>query len=207
MTPAELAALMSSADQTWRTPTKILNLVKQIAPIALDPATDAENPTGAALFVAGVYGPLPAQPLYSWQANGGTGIEWDGLEVDWLEASQGGLVFCNPPYGDALLTWAKKFALEWSRGTELLTLTPMRSDTEWFQDFIEPYTVRCCWRGRMKFGNATNSAPFPSVLAYNGPRVARFAEVFEPYGRLEHRYTAPQREKEYMVRTFLDVIP
>lgn len=45
-------------------------------------------------------------------------------------------------------------------------LIPARTDTRWFHEFIynkENVEIRFL-KGRLKFGNAKNSAPFPSMI-------------------------------------------
>lgn len=76
-------------------------------------------------------------------------VEWSGKRV-----------FCNPPYGD-ISKWLK-------RGQEAevaVFLIPARTDTRWFHDMCLPFAKEIRFiRGRLKFGNAVNSAPFPSML-------------------------------------------
>lgn len=45
-----LAPLMSSAKDDWQTPAEVLELVRKVGPIVLDPCTTVDNPTGAALI-------------------------------------------------------------------------------------------------------------------------------------------------------------
>lgn len=50
-------------------------------------------------------------------------------------------------------------------------LLPARTDTRWFHEFIYGKAEIRFVRGRLKFGNATNSAPFPSmVVVWRGDR-------------------------------------
>ena len=84
----------------------------------------------------------------------------DGLSPlfsDWT----GRRVFCNPPYGPRIGDWLK-------RGLEAdvaVFLIPARTDTRWFHDLVLPNASEVRFlRGRLKFGNAKNGAPFPSML-------------------------------------------
>lgn len=86
--------------------------------------------------------------------------ETDGLAplfCDW----RGRRVFCNPPYGHGLARWLK-------RGLEAevaVFLLPARTDTKWFQEIVLPKAVEIRFvPGRLRFGNAKNTAPFPSIL-------------------------------------------
>lgn len=74
---------------------------------------------------------------------------------------RGRRVFCNPPYGPGIGEWLKR-GLEASIAVFLL---PARTDTRWFHDIVIPHAteIRFC-RGRLKFGDSKNSAPFPSMV-------------------------------------------
>lgn len=43
-------------------------------------------------------------------------------------------------------------------------LLPARTDTKWFHDFIYNKSEIRFLKGRLKFGGAQNSAPFPSMI-------------------------------------------
>lgn len=72
-------------------------------------------------------------------------------------------MFCNPPYGRTISDWVEK-AYEESRNSLVVMLLPARTDTRWFHDFILNKAEIRFIRGRLKFGNAKNSAPFPSMI-------------------------------------------
>jgi hypothetical protein len=111
------------------------------------------------------------------------------LGVNWAPMAKGGLTFVNPPYGRALATWAAKFARD-GEVTELMTLTPARTDTRWFQDHMTKAAFRCFLRGRLKFHQHQpdgswapgQSCPFPCMVSYWGQREARFVKIFDRHG-------------------------
>jgi hypothetical protein len=72
----------------------------------------------------------------------------------------------NPPYGRAIGDWMKK-AYEPSRTTAeiVVCLVPARTDTRWWHDYAERGKHRPL-KGRVRFGDAKNSAPFPSMLVW-----------------------------------------
>lgn len=72
------------------------------------------------------------------------------------------IVWCNPPYGRALGKWVKK-ASE-AVGGVVVMLIPARTDTHYFHDYIYGKAEIRFIRGRLKFGDSKNSAPFPSML-------------------------------------------
>lgn len=89
----------------------------------------------------------------------------DGLKVKWT-----GRVFCNPPYS-RILEFIKKGLFHLASGDcEILVyLVPSRTDTGWFHDYCKKASdagwgeIRYI-RGRLKFGKAAHSAPFPSMV-------------------------------------------
>ena len=86
----------------------------------------------------------------------------NGLNQDW----QGYRVFCNPPYGrKETAEWVKK-CYEESRkeNTLVVMLIPSRTDTKYFHKYIYPNAEIRFIKGRLKFGNSANSAPFPSMI-------------------------------------------
>lgn len=86
----------------------------------------------------------------------------DGLMKDW----SGERVFCNPPYGGSVSKWVKKcFDEVYSGKCECaVMLLPARTDTRWFHDYIYKRSEVRFVKGRLKFGGATENAPFPSMV-------------------------------------------
>jgi len=70
-------------------------------------------------------------------------------------------VFCNPPYGPGIRPFLE-------RGLEAdvaVFLIPARTDTRWFHEIVLPFAKEIRFiKGRLKFGGAANSAPFPSMI-------------------------------------------
>lgn len=84
--------------------------------------------------------------------------EIDGLKQDWR-----GSVWCNPPYGRQISKWIEKAYNSAGNGTKVVCLIPARTDTSWWHDYVIKGKVTFI-RGRLKFGNAKNPAPFPSAI-------------------------------------------
>ena len=82
--------------------------------------------------------------------------EQDGLKQVWT-----GVCWCNPPYGRGIEKWMKKAH---ESNATVVCLVPARTDTKWFHDFVLGKAEIRFIRGRLKFGNSKNSAPFPSML-------------------------------------------
>ena len=89
----------------------------------------------------------------------------DGLAQPWAGHS----VFMNPPYGRSIKDWIRK-AYEESRkhNTVVVALIPARTDTRYWHDYcMEASEIRFI-KGRLKFGESNNSAPFPSAVVVFG---------------------------------------
>lgn len=89
-------------------------------------------------------------------------IKEDGLSKSWKNQT----VFCNPPYSN-VKEWIKKaFFEQKSVGGDIVLLVPARTDTKWFHEYVykKPNVEIRFLKGRLKFGNSRNSAPFPSML-------------------------------------------
>lgn len=82
----------------------------------------------------------------------------DGLLADW-----GAVTFCNPPYSK-IADWVRKAYMEWQKGRTVVLLIPSRTDTAWWHDYVMKATEIRFIRGRLRFGEATTSAPFPSCV-------------------------------------------
>lgn len=96
------------------------------------------------------------------------GLISDGLLADW-----GQVTFCNPPYSQ-IKDWVRKGYQEWQQGKTVVFLIPSRTDTAWWHDFCMKATEIRFLRGRLRFGDATTSAPFPScVVVFLGDAAIR----------------------------------
>ena len=84
----------------------------------------------------------------------------DGLESEW-----GGVNFVNPPYGKEITRWIQKGYQENSKGKTVVFLIPSRTDTRWFHDYIMKADEIRFIRGRLRFDDQKNPAPFPSAIA------------------------------------------
>ena len=87
--------------------------------------------------------------------------EEDGLAQPWE-----GTCWLNPPYGREIGRWVKKAADSATGGATVVMLLPARTDTRWFHDYIYGKAEIRFVKGRLKFGGAKNSAPFPSMVVF-----------------------------------------
>lgn len=85
--------------------------------------------------------------------------EKDGLSADWGDQ----VVWMNPPYSN-ITPWVKKAWEHAFRGNVCVALLPAKTDTQWFHEYIyKLFEIRFI-KGRIKFGDSKENAPFPSML-------------------------------------------
>lgn len=131
--------MFSSKKMDWSTPQKFFDELDNEFHFTLDPCASDEN----------------AKCEYYYTE------EEDGLIQDW----SGETVFCNPPYGRELPKWIEKCFHEGQKeNTTVVMLIPARTDTKAFHNYIYNKSEIRFVKGRLKFGDGKNSAPFPSMI-------------------------------------------
>ena len=126
----------ASKSNEWETPQELYDGLNEEFGFTLDPCSTDENHKCGKHFT----------------------IEQDGLSQSWDNE----VVFCNPPYGRVIGHWVQK-ASE-ARGGTVVMLIPARTDTRYFHEFIYGMAEIRSIKGRLKFGDSKNSAPFPSMI-------------------------------------------
>ena len=136
-----MQAQFSSQKDDWETPQELFDQLDRMFHFTLDAASTDENAKCEKHFTA----------------------EDDGLKQSWA----GETVWLNPPYGRQIGKWVQKAFEEGQKpNTFIVCLLPARTDTAWFHDYIyrqKGVEIRFI-KGRLRFGNSTNSAPFPSMV-------------------------------------------
>ncbi len=135
----------SSKTNEWATPKDLFARLNDEFKFTLDPCATPENAKCAKFFTK----------------------EDDGLKQSWGDER----VFCNPPYGREIGKWVEKAYQSRTLAQVIVMLIPARTDTKYFHQYIygkENIEIRFL-KGRLKFGEATNSAPFPSMLVIFRP--------------------------------------
>ncbi len=97
------------------------------------------------------------------------------LMDDWsVPFSQRPISFMNPPYGRQIGKFIQKAYEESVKGCTVVCLVPARTDTRWWWDYCLKASEIRFLKGRLKFGNSDNSAPFPSaIVIFNGNKIYR----------------------------------
>ena len=137
MTDRQMDVMFSSATDIWETPQDFFDAVAMEFHFTTDVCALPEN--------------AKCKKYYS-PTDDGLSQEWEG--VCWM----------NPPYGHQIGKWVKKAYESAKNGVVVVGLLPARTDTAWFHDYIYNKAEIRFIRGRLKFGNSKNSAPFPSML-------------------------------------------
>ena len=136
-------AMFSSKTDMWATPQTFFDALNEEFHFTLDVCATYENAKCVAYY---------------------TKFD-DGLSQPWR-----GVCWCNPPYGREIGKWAKKAYESAKEGATVVMLLPARTDTAWFHDYIYHKATEIRFvRGRLKFGGAKNSAPFPSMVVVYKP--------------------------------------
>ena len=90
----------------------------------------------------------------------------DGLKQNWK-----GVCWCNPPYGKEIPKWIEKaYKSSLDNNATVVCLVPARVDTRWWHDYCTKGDMFFL-KGRLKFGGATTSAPFPSAIVVFRPSI------------------------------------
>lgn len=134
-------ALFSSASAEWSTPQDLFDQLNDEFKFDLDAAASPNNAKCEAYFT---------------EKNSGLSVPWLGRRV-WL----------NPPYGRTITDWIYK-AIEESSVEDgarvVVMLVPSRTDAKWWGLAMGTRPEVRFLRGRLKFGDSKNSAPFPSAI-------------------------------------------
>lgn len=145
-------ALKTLDSQEWSTPQKLYDELDEEFKFNLDSCATKENAKCKKYFTE----------------------KENGLYHNWY-----GSVFCNPPFR-YVSKWVEKAMDETVRGNAktVVMLLPSRTDTKWFHNYcLRNGEIRFI-KGRLKYGGAKNSAPFPSMIVIfrsgkNGTRSKR----------------------------------
>lgn len=139
---ANSVLLQQPVTDIWATPQWLFAALHKEFGFTLDPCSDGEN--------------AKCEKFYTPREN--------GLLRDWGNET----VFMNPPYSE-VESWMRKAYGSAQEGATVVCLVPARTDTAWWHEYAMKSEIRLI-RGRLKFGDAENSAPFPSAIVVFRPR-------------------------------------
>ena len=140
---SNLQVHFSSDKQTWETPQAFFDMLNAEFHFSLDVCATEETAKCNAYYTK----------------------EDDGLSLEWSD-----VCWMNPPYGRKIGEWLKKaYESTISNDATVVCLIPARTDTAWWHDYVMKANEIRFIRGRLKFGDAENSAPFPSAIVVFRP--------------------------------------
>lgn len=148
--------VFSSRSDDWATPDALFRALDREFGFTIDTAAEEEN--------------AKCSRFYS--------IREDGLKMPWAPNE---VIFCNPPYGRRIGLWVKKAYESALAGATVVMVLPSRTGTKWFHSYVLKGEIRFI-RGRLKFGNSLNAAPFDSMIVVFRPYSFRLV-AFENPGR------------------------
>ena len=131
----------SSATEMWATPQEFFDKYNSVHKFETDVCASPENAKCINYFTE----------------------QDDGLSQEWS-----GSCWMNPPYGRTIKAWMRKAYESSLQGATVVCLVPARTDTAWWHEYAIKGDIEFI-RGRLKFGDHKNSAPFPSaVVVFRG---------------------------------------
>jgi phage N-6-adenine-methyltransferase len=136
MSKSKLNVHFSSKSHTWETPQDLFDKLDQEFHFQLDVCALPENAKCKRYI-------NPAE---------------NGLKHEWRE-----ICWMNPPYGREIGKWVRKAYESARAGATVVCLVPARTDTSWWFDYCAKAEIRFI-KGRLKFGDSGNAAPFPSAI-------------------------------------------
>jgi hypothetical protein len=139
-------------EQTVHTPDVILDVCREVfgGTIAMDPCASFGNE----FAVENLYGPGHAARSFSLTS------DRDGLKEVWTDGT-----YWNPPYKylKAWMAHARKQPIEH------IGLFPVRTNRQWWCDYMLTEVDRIAYLKPLKFKGYTQAFPAPLVLVYRGP--------------------------------------
>jgi hypothetical protein len=116
----------------------------------------------------------------------------DGLVEPWDAPT----IYVNPPYGKdyergtSIKDWLRRCAEAGSRGSEVMALIPVATNTSHWKEFVWPYSSGVCFLfdTRLKFLErglpSGKGAPMACAMVYWGSDLPKFKHVFDAFGRV-----------------------
>jgi phage N-6-adenine-methyltransferase len=152
--------LWTSNKQNWNTPKWLFDKLNAFYNFTTDPSTVEDNPLGCPIF-------------FTPQTNGLDSSKWEDA------------VYINPEYSN-IKPWVNE-AYKYFTNTKnsVVLLVPSRTGNRLWQDLIFPTANLICFiRGRLRFSNNDNSAPFDSALIVYGINTREEQDLYREIGQV-----------------------
>lgn len=141
--------LFSHKSDEWETPKNILDFIKENYVVGYDLAANEHNK-----ITSGFTDNLTPEKLEALKNIISFAKDKTPVRV----------AYCNPPYSKCM----EFVKMIYESECPCIMLLPARTDTRWFHNYIyNKENIRIEFlKGRLKFSESKNSAPFPSMLVY-----------------------------------------
>lgn len=140
------AGMFTSRTEEWETPQYIFDILDEEFHFSLD--------------VCATYANAKCKHFFDKQIN--------GLKQDWwrycIQNKINPTAWMNPPYGKEIHRWMLKAYNESQKGMTIVCLVHARTDTQWWHECAMKADEIRLVKGRLKFGDGKQSAPFPSCI-------------------------------------------
>ena len=162
----------ASLTKDWCTPPEIINSVRSVfgGRIGLDPCSNE-------------YSMVHAEVEYRLPGRDGLVLPWDAQTI-----------YVNPPYGSdtvrgtRIIQWFERIAQAVERGSELIALVPVATNTRHWKEYVYPKASAICflYQPRVRFYiegvEDPKGAPMSCCVIYYGNKRQAFAEEFRRHG-------------------------
>lgn len=135
--------LFSSRTEEWETPQYVFDWLNEQFDFNLDVCATIDNAKCKEYFDKSI----------------------NGLNKKWGNRK----CFMNPPYGKDIFKWMFKAYKSSQEGALVVCLVHARTDTRWFHDYAMKADEIWFVKGRLRFGDGKQSAPFPSCIVIFRP--------------------------------------
>lgn len=155
----------SRPSDNWNTPPEILERVRKVNTIALDPCSNKNSMVKASVTA-----------------------DDEGLDLDWSAFIEEGLVFVNPPFSE-LKIWAEKISEE-APHREIIAIVPANVSHSAWEYLWQNDPLVCFPAKRVRYwlnGKVGPQPPFGSAILYWGPQRRKFSTAFEDLGPIVWR--------------------
>lgn len=175
-------ACFSRQSDEYETPEWLFDLLDQEFHFDCDAAATMENSLCEIMFTKGESDALSHHDWCGYVS--GADADYP-VEIFWL----------NPPYSK-IGKFMKKAYEESLKDALVVCLIPARTDTRYWHDYVMNAQEIRFVKGRLKFGDSKNSAPFPSVIVIFDKNAAGYVGIYPRIGKTIEQPRAGERQQQ-----------
>ena len=166
--------------QHWNTPGWLLDLVREVSPIKLDPCSNQWSTVDAGYEILEVENGLNEKRYH------------------WGQLAQGGLIYLNPPYNDPS-PWVERALFVAQQGAEIMLCLPTSHSTDWWRSLARGCEGLCLMKRRVNFlreGKENGSSRHETTIFYLGKQAKKFHRIFLPQGLVMLSFSGQAQPQE-----------